>query len=174
MSGLTLICFQCHLIFTNDKKLYFEKIWNFDIGFVVSIEAQTIQNSWREWIDFANLRHFKSFLLLFLNFELYSIFKITFILKKVQFRTIFNIYSIPLYEINLLLVSFQLSIRLIFVPFPSPLLCKLSEIQTESQKLKYCDGIDSQKWKEHFSTPMKMEEHLCDDRRDQDLSHIQI
>ena len=26
MSGLTLICFQCHLIFTNDKKLYFEKI----------------------------------------------------------------------------------------------------------------------------------------------------
>ena len=30
MSGLTLICFQCHLIFTNDKKLYFERIRNFE------------------------------------------------------------------------------------------------------------------------------------------------
>ena len=47
-------------------------------------------------------------------------------------------------------------------------------MQNGSRKLKFRDGVDSEKWKEHFSMPMKMEEHLCDDRRDQDLSHIQI
>ena len=75
MSGLTLICFKCYLIFviiTNFLKIIFwVRIWKFDIGFVdiISTPAQKIQNCWRESIEFLKLRHFKRFLLSILEFK---------------------------------------------------------------------------------------------------------